>query len=143
MSVFRSKLPRFHTECCQQIMPVPVVSIYGLSLDAPKPLYNCPIPMTLKRDEVAKPAVVPMEIGQYPTHKVILPGEIVANNTGIVPPEFLACNGKEVSRTTYSMLFNIIGTYYGDGNNTTTFHLPNLSNVDYPHVIYMIKYDLS
>lgn len=142
MSVFRSKLPRFG-QCCAQIMPVPVVSIYGLSLEAPKPLYNCPLPFTLKRDEVAKPAVVPMEIGQYPSHKIILPGEIVANNTGAVPPEFLACDGKEVSRTTYSMLFNIIGTYYGDGNGTTTFHLPNLSNIDYPHVIYMIKYDSS
>ena len=124
-------------------MPVPVVSIYGLSLEAPKPLYNCPLPFTLKRDEVAKPAVVPMEIGQYPSHKIILPGEIVANNTGTVPPEFLACDGKEVSRTTYSMLFNIIGTYYGDGDNITTFNLPNLSNIDYPHVIYMIKYDSS
>lgn len=124
-------------------MPVPVVSIYGLSLEAPKPLYNCPLPFTLKRDEVAKPAVVPMEIGQYPSHKIILPGEIVANNTGTVPPEFLACDGKEVSRTTYSILFNIIGTYYGDGDNITTFNLPNLSNIDYPHVIYMIKYDSS
>ena len=124
-------------------MPVPVVSIYGLSLEAPKPLYNCPLPFILKRDEVAKPAVVPMEIGQYPSHKIILPGEIVANNTGTVPPEFLACDGKEVSRTTYSILFNIIGTYYGDGDNITTFNLPNLSNIDYPHVIYMIKYDSS
>ena len=99
--------------------------------------------MTLKRDEVAKPAVVPMEIGQYPTHKAILPGEIVANNTGSVPPEFLACNGKEVSRITYGMLFGIIGTYYGDGNGISTFNLPNLSNTEFPHVIYMIKFDLS
>jgi hypothetical protein len=108
-------------------MPVPVVSIFGLSLEAPKPLYTCPIPMTLKRDEVAKPAVVPMEIGQYPTHKAILPGEIVANNTGSVPPEFLACNGKEVSRITYGMLFGIIGTYYGDGNGIS-YYVPFLSS---------------
>jgi len=124
-------------------MPVPVVSIFGLSLEAPKPLSTCPIPMVLQRDEVAKPAVVPIEIGQYPTHKIIVPGEIVANNTGTVPPEFLACNGQEVSRTTYAMLFNIIGTYYGDGDGISTFHLPNLSNTEYPHVIYMIKYDTS
>lgn len=143
MSVFRPKLARFYTECCQQIMPVPVVSIYGLALEAPKPIYTCPLPFTLERDEVAKPAVVPMEIGQYPSKKMILPGEIVANNTGIVPPEFLRCDGKEVSRAVYAMLFGIIGTYYGDGDGTTTFHLPNLSNADYPHVIYMIKFDTS
>ena len=38
----------------------------------------------------------------------------------------LLCNGTEVSRTTYSRLFDVIGTIYGAGNGTGTFNLPNL-----------------
>lgn len=36
--------------------------------------------------------------------------------------------GQEVSRTTYSNLFNIYGTTYGEGNGTTTFNLPDCRN---------------
>ena len=42
------------------------------------------------------------------------------------PPEnWLICDGSEVSRTTYSELFNVIGTSYGSGDGTTTFNLPD------------------
>lgn len=41
------------------------------------------------------------------------------------PSGWLKCNGTEISRTTYSNLFSIIGTIYGSGNNTTTFNLPD------------------
>lgn len=42
------------------------------------------------------------------------------------PTGWLLCNGAAVSRTTYSDLFDIIGTTYGEGDGTTTFNLPNL-----------------
>jgi len=42
------------------------------------------------------------------------------------PMGHLFCNGTEVSRTTYSRLFDVIGTIYGSGNGTGTFNLPNL-----------------
>lgn len=43
------------------------------------------------------------------------------------PPEgWLACNGQNVSRTTYANLFAVIGTKYGAGDGSTTFTLPNL-----------------
>lgn len=43
------------------------------------------------------------------------------------PPEgWLACNGQNVSRTTYANLFSVIGTKYGAGDGSTTFTLPNL-----------------
>lgn len=45
-----------------------------------------------------------------------------ANN---VPPNWRICDGSEVSRTTYSKLFNVIGTSYGEGDGETTFNLPN------------------
>jgi hypothetical protein len=42
------------------------------------------------------------------------------------PDEFLFCNGQAVSRTTYASLFQVIGTYYGAGDASTTFNVPDL-----------------
>lgn len=42
------------------------------------------------------------------------------------PPGYLLCNGQNVSRTTFSRLFAVIGTTYGAGNGTTTFGIPDL-----------------
>lgn len=38
---------------------------------------------------------------------------------------WLLCDGRAIDRTTYSKLYNIIGTQFGQGNRTTTFNLPN------------------
>lgn len=43
-----------------------------------------------------------------------------------VPTGYLACDGQAVSRTTYSNLFAIIGTKYGNGDEITTFNVPDL-----------------
>ena len=43
-----------------------------------------------------------------------------------IPNGFLLCDGSAVSRTTYSKLFEAIGTMYGSGDGTSTFNLPNL-----------------
>lgn len=45
------------------------------------------------------------------------------------PTGWLKCNGATVSRTTYSALFSAIGTTYGSGNGSTTFHLPDFRGV--------------
>ena len=42
------------------------------------------------------------------------------------PSGFLICNGGAVNRTTYSALFKLIGTKYGEGDGSTTFNLPNM-----------------
>ena len=42
------------------------------------------------------------------------------------PPGFLICNGQAVSRTTYKDLYDVIGTKYGAGDNSTTFNIPDL-----------------
>lgn len=42
------------------------------------------------------------------------------------PTGYLPCDGNAVSRTTYAVLFGVIGTTYGAGNGTTTFNVPNL-----------------
>lgn len=45
---------------------------------------------------------------------------------GSIPPEgWLFAAGQEVSRSTYSALFAVIGTSAGAGNGTTTFNLPD------------------
>jgi microcystin-dependent protein len=41
------------------------------------------------------------------------------------PAGYLICNGQAVSRTTYSKLFSLIGGYYGVGNGSTTFNVPD------------------
>lgn len=44
----------------------------------------------------------------------------------VTPPSgHLLCNGAEINRTTYSILFSIIGTTFGSGDGSTTFNLPN------------------
>ncbi|MCP4134533.1 MAG: tail fiber protein [bacterium] len=43
-----------------------------------------------------------------------------------VPGEWLFCNGRAVSRSEYSALFDVIGTAWGNGDGSTTFNLPDL-----------------
>jgi microcystin-dependent protein len=43
-----------------------------------------------------------------------------------VPDGFLLCDGKAYSRTEYVELFAAIGTYYGAGDGSTTFNVPDL-----------------
>jgi microcystin-dependent protein len=45
--------------------------------------------------------------------------DAIADNT-----DFLICSGQAVSRTTYSDLFDEIGTTYGVGDGSTTFNVP-------------------
>lgn len=42
------------------------------------------------------------------------------------PSGWLLCFGQAISRTTYSALFAITSTTYGNGNGSTTFNLPDL-----------------
>tara|TARA_Y100001938_G_C8068048_1_gene421452 strand:+ start:905 stop:1804 length:900 start_codon:yes stop_codon:yes gene_type:complete len=53
-------------------------------------------------------------------------GSVVAFASESVPTGYLECNGDEVSRTTYAQLFAAIGTRFGAGNTSSTFHLPDL-----------------
>lgn len=41
-------------------------------------------------------------------------------------PQWLRCDGRAVSRTTYPELFKAIGSVYGAGDGRTTFNLPDL-----------------
>ena len=43
-----------------------------------------------------------------------------------VPAGWLLCDGRAVSRTTYARLWTAIGDWWGAGDGSTTFHLPDL-----------------
>ena len=45
---------------------------------------------------------------------------------GTAPSGWLLCYGQNVSRTTYSALFNALSTNYGPGDGSTTFGIPDL-----------------
>lgn len=65
---------------------------------------------------------------------------VILTFAGETAPEgYLLCNGAEVLRLEYPNLFNVIGTKYGEGNNLTTFSLPNLKD-QVNNLNYIIKY---
>lgn len=67
--------------------------------------------------------------GNVALNAVLPTGTVVAFAASKAPSGgFLLCNGSNVSRTTYSALFSVIGTTYGTGDGSTTFTLPNLTD---------------
>lgn len=53
------------------------------------------------------------------------PGQRGEFYTPTAPAGWLKANGAAVSRTTYARLFAAIGTFWGAGNGSTTFNLPD------------------
>ena len=53
------------------------------------------------------------------------PGTILPYAGDNAPDGWLLCNGATVSRSTYGGLFSVVGTRFGYGNNSSTFHLPD------------------
>ena len=53
---------------------------------------------------------------------------IVPWSDSSIPSGFLECNGANVSRSTYSALFAIVGTTYGAGDGSSTFLVPDLQD---------------
>lgn len=52
--------------------------------------------------------------------------KVVVSTSVTAPAGWLLCDGSAVSRTTYAGLFAVIGTWYGVGDGSTTFNLPDL-----------------
>ena len=56
----------------------------------------------------------------------LLPAGVVVSYAGPnVPAGWIYCGGQAVSRTSYAALFAAIGGYYGAGDGSTTFNVPN------------------
>ena len=56
-------------------------------------------------------------------------GAVMAFAMNSAPSGWLAADGSNVNRTTYSALFSAIGTTYGAGDGSTTFALPDLRGI--------------
>lgn len=56
-------------------------------------------------------------------------GTIIMFGGPTTPAGHLACNGAAVSRTVYPELFAAIGGYYGAGDGSTTFNLPDFRGI--------------
>ncbi len=67
--------------------------------------------------------------GNLDPDSIVPPGSIVAMAMGSAPKGYLKANGAAVSRINYARLFSFIGTYYGAGDGSTTFNLPDLRGV--------------
>ena len=57
----------------------------------------------------------------------MLTGSIVMFAGNTAPHGWILCDGSAVSRSTYSALFDTIGTDYGAGDGETTFNVPDLT----------------
>jgi len=78
-------------------------------------------------------------IREYSSDQNVNTGNIVIQTTNTVPDGYLLCDGADVSREIEVNLFRIIGTFYGMGDGSTTFCLPDLEDEDHPQRHYMIK----
>lgn len=45
-----------------------------------------------------------------------------------IPSGWLLCDGSAVSRVDFGALFSVIGTYWGPGDGSTTFNLPDMGD---------------
>jgi len=58
----------------------------------------------------------------------IPPGAILPYSGASAPTGYLLCDGSAVSRSTYSDLFAITSTTYGEGDGSSTFNVPDLDD---------------
>lgn len=119
------------------------VSDIGLTFDASKanPIYGRSDTVTPSHVKypwviVVYNAAVPPSVAQAGEFIEMLDKLATALPTGTVVSHagnkdlngYLLCNGAAVSRTTYAKLFEAIGTTYGEGDGSSTFNLPNLTD---------------
>jgi microcystin-dependent protein len=83
-------------------------------------VYNGLTVSFLDQDNVELPITIPESVGQAAVGSI----KLWPSNT--LEDGWLICNGDTLSRATYSALFDEIGILWGNGDGSTTFHLPDL-----------------
>lgn len=65
--------------------------------------------------------------GKAAAADAVRPGTVhaFAGDASSIPTGYLLCNGAAVSRSDYAALFAAIGTIYGEGDESTTFNVPD------------------
>lgn len=86
--------------------------------------FDGPIVVEFDTDEIL---VTPrMTLDDQGGDEVPIGGSILwSGDTSTIPPNYLLRDGSAVSRSTYSLLFAVIGETYGPGDGSTTFNLPD------------------
>lgn len=80
-------------------------------------------------DDSTKIATTAWVRANMPSVSQVVPtGAIMPYVGSTAPSGYLMCNGQAVSRTTYSALFSVCGTQYGEGDGSTTFNLPDYTD---------------
>lgn len=82
------------------------------------------LPANLPSSTVGKSMLTIDDVGQI--ERADMCGVINMFAGPICPAGWFECDGSEVSRTIYADLFNAIGTAWGNGDNSTTFNLPDM-----------------
>jgi microcystin-dependent protein len=83
-----------------------------------------PVVSNIVTADIANGAVTQEKLNSSVT--LVPTGAVMPFAMNTAPSGWLAANGSTVSRATYSALFAAIGTTYGTGDGSTTFHLPDL-----------------
>jgi hypothetical protein len=120
-------------------MPRPLLVI-NATVEYPKPPEPVPEPEPEPEPALDPDSVVDLMIGVYPPIQRPAVGAILKNCYDL-PRGYLLCNGAAVCRMKFCMLFEAIGTEYGEGDGHSTFSVPNLE--DGSDLIYIIKYTVT
>jgi hypothetical protein len=78
--------------------------------------------------ELSYTQLTSMPYAEVATNAAIPTGTVsaFAGDATKIPAGWLLCDGREISRSEYSALYNAIGAAWGHGNNSTTFNLPDM-----------------
>ena len=76
--------------------------------------------------KIAAAAVTLAKLATDITERLNPTGTVLSYAGAAAPSGYLICDGSQVSRIVYAALFNVIGESFGEGDNTTTFHLPDM-----------------
>jgi hypothetical protein len=161
---FRSKLARYNTVCCEQVMPVPVIPVCAIGKYRPVPIYPLPVipycvcdscdPVEPPAEPSDEPVEMPFSesalqstLQTYMKKDRTIPhysplqdhptGTIVTHSSNTIPSGYLPCDGRFVSRNDYPILFLMIQDTYG--GDDMIFALPYLEHTDGTAIFYLIK----
>jgi len=76
-------------------------------------------------DEIAIGCITTEKLSSEAQGGLIPAGTILTYAGAAAPTGYFSCDGSTVSRTLYPELYLAIGTYYGSGDGSTTFNLPD------------------
>ena len=159
---FRSKLARYNTVCCEQVMPVPVIPVCAIGRYRPVPIRPLPVipycvcdscdPVEPPPEPSDEPVEMPfseseLTLQTYLKKNLTIPhysplqdhptGTIVTHSSSTIPNGYLPCDGRFISRQDYPILFLMIRNTYG--GDATTFAVPFLEHTNGSSIFYMIK----